>query len=131
MKIRTRNHSGLAMIGLLLFIGAVLVIAGTLIYLLIKLCRRVLPPPNPGQTTNQMAYIEEEIADLPPLVIQLPQSFVAPMSQGTVMAELQRTTNLIDWEPILVTNGSYPLSFDADTNPPPDRAFYRLRYFRK
>lgn len=129
MKIRTQSNRALAAVGLLIFVSAVLVIAGTIIYMLLKLCRRCLPSEPPPAGTNQVAYVEE-IIPMPALIVELP-SFAAPSEMVEWMTELQRSTNLVDWQPILTVEGIVPLSMNADTNPPPNAAFYRLHYFRK
>lgn len=131
MKFKPRRNSALALIGLLIFLAAVIIIAGAIIYLLIKLCRKVFPPP--GSNADPVV---EVIETFPPIVLNLPsnpglsQGFVQAVDATQWKAEVQRSTNLVDWQPILVTNGDFQFGFDCDTNPPADRAFYRLRYFR-
>lgn len=131
----------MALIALLILIAAVLIIAGTIVYMLWAVCKKVLPPPNNGGTNNitpvftydnvTSLYNDQPIT-LPNLQfpeLPKPPGWTEANPFGLATMELQRSTNLIDWETICVsTNPGQVLSMDDDTNPPPDRAFYRGRF---
>lgn len=123
-------NRAVALLVALLFAAAILVIGGALVYLLVRLCRQVLPD-QPPSSTNQSSYVESVVlvvsnADTR---IDLTTNQIPEMAIGW-HAEVQRTTNMIDWEPILQTTVGHTISILDDTNPPPVWAGYRMHFYR-
>ena len=138
MNITKSRRNGLGMIALLILIAAILVIAGTIVYMLIQLCRRAFQKHDEG-TGLWEQVTPENVANYADGFIQLPQlsfpELAAPEGKteerpfGASWMEIERSTNLVDWETILViTNPAYTFLLEDDTNPPPDKAFYRGKF---
>lgn len=148
MKIKRQSlrQRGLALIAVIILVGAILVIAGSIIYMLYKLCKKCLPPPGDGGGTNNIVRVFDyesvnNFADgtspiqLPALVfpkLAKPQGWTEENPFGWSWMELQRCTNINNpvWETIAKsTNAGHVLCMENDdTNPPPDRAFYRGKF---
>lgn len=136
---KTTRQSGLGLIALLLFIAAILIIGGIIVYVLVKICKRVFPPPPPPNGIVQVVESGEfptsdEVAQggSPIPVINLPNFQFDPvpeLRQGAtisdVQMEIQRSTNLLHWEPLFRTNLNYQFQMCDDTNEG-DMAFYRM-----
>lgn len=134
MNIRIKRNRGLAMIGLLILVGAILIIAGTIVYMLWRLCQRLLPPTPPPAGTNQVNYVE--FTQSQPIV--MPNFVFAPIESlpnataerplGDALLEVDRSTNMVDWTPLIRTNADHGFNmFVDDTNPPAPAAFYRMK----
>jgi len=141
MKIkRASSNRGLGLIALLLFIAAILVIGGVIVYVLIKICRRCFPnpPPNNGDGSSLVVdfynpattNVTDGAIGLPAFQfpeLPAPPNATAANPLGDAVVYLERSTNLVNWETILgPTNISYQMCMCDDTNPPADRAFYRM-----
>lgn len=129
MKLNTSNRGGYAV---LMFIIAliVIVVLGVIIYTIIKCAQlptRRAPDPDDlvFEITTDPAVVEQYGFTVPK-VTQFSSSLDAIPG---MICTVERTTNFVDWE------GLYSLEAGIDdqviindTNPPPDRAFYRLRF---
>lgn len=125
MKIRPNNRAALGMIALLIFVAAVLIIAGSIVYMLCRLCQQIFPPSAPPQTNSYVMVME--------MVVSNKDTVLPPITAAPVLpwnAELQRSTNLVDWEPILQCPAGHVFDWCDDTNPPQPAAFYRMRYWQ-
>lgn len=139
----SRNR-GLTLLALILFIAAILIIGATIVYILIRICRRAFPEPPPDHQ-GQIVQVDDTGRVLPPVAQQgdavLQPVFVFPAIAAIPTAtatdplgggwvEIHRTTNCVDWEVILRTNLNYQFSIANvianDTNEPCPMAFYRM-----
>lgn len=138
MKITSSRSNGLGMIALLILVAAILIIAGTIVYLLIQLCRRAFRHHDEGTglweqvTPANAANYADGFIQLPQLSfpeLAAPQGKTEERPFGEGWMEIERSTNMVNWETILViTNPAYTFLLEDDTNPPPDKAFYRGKF---
>ena len=142
MKIKqSPRQRAMALICVIIVVAAILIVAGTIVYMLIKLCKKILPPPGSGGTNNIVEVItfdnvnnfaEDGPITLPALTfpeLAAPTGKTDEKPFGNGWLEIERTTNLVNWETILViTNPAYTFLLEDDTNPPPAAAFYRGKF---
>lgn len=121
---KTLHQRGLALISLLIVVGCILVIGGVIVYWLAHLAKRLLDPP-PHQNTNTVSLITITLPNFtfPPLAA--PADSTPERPTGSAYFVLERSTNLLDWEPVLTNTGvdSYQLDHTPDTSIPME--FYR------
>lgn len=134
-KLASRK-SALSLLGAMIILAALGIVVAIIMRFLISLCHHIAPldPPG-GGGTNQIAQVkglnEAGILDLPEFVFPEMNVFASNLTashglQNALML-VQRSTNLVDWETVLTTNDtSHVFLWSDDTNPPPDRAFYRM-----
>ncbi len=135
MKIKpSLRQRGMALICVIILVGMVLIIAGSIIYMLFKLCQKCLPPKKDDNHNDLIEQTTNAVTELAPIQMPMlvfpnlakPPGWTQENPIGFARVELQRSTNLIDWEVIIVsTNPAYVPGMYDDTNPPPDKAFYR------
>ena len=143
INFRPNREKGLTLLGLILFIVALIIICGIIIYIITRISRippRQLPEESITMTTDP-AVVESITGQPAPTVTAskgISASFVTPTAEGdeftfipfTVIIE--RTTNFIHWEGIQTnrvdeTTPSGQITTFSDTNVF-DRAFYRAHY---
>ena len=136
-----RRQSGLALVSAVILCVCVLIIGGIVVKVLLRFCERINPPAPPGGGTNVTATATGGFAGITaPGVWESPQlqfpALPTPAGQtaakpfGTARLEIERSTNLVDWETIAVVAdpaGDVDI-MSLDTNRPPDRAFYRGKF---
>jgi hypothetical protein len=129
----------------MILLAAIIIIAGVIIYVLYKLCKLIPDPNGGGGGTNHISQVDYPADQMPmdmfedgkPLVLPAltfpdmakPEGATESNPFGFAHMELERSTNLIDWEVIMVsTNPAHILSWSDDTNMPPSQAFYRGKF---
>lgn len=136
-----RRQSGLALVSAIIVMVCILIIGGIVVKLLLRLSERINPPAPPEGGTNVTATAASGFAGITaPGVWKAPQlqfpALPTPAGQtsakpfGTARMEIERSTNLVDWETIAVVadpSGDVDI-MSLDTNRPPARAFYRGKF---
>jgi len=137
MKLLTyrRRQSGMSIAVLLVLMVLFLVFIGTLAYIMWKAIQRL--PTRPASPDETAATVQQATADEllslqaanpgQPVTVQMVDTkwvtaFVPFGTNSESYVTVERSTNLVDWE-VVATLGSGEVF--ADTNMPPDRAFYR------
>ena len=138
----SRRQSGLALVAAIILCVCVLIIGGIVVKVLIRLAERINPPtPPPDSGTNLTVTATSGFAGITaPGVWQAPvlqfPALPAPSGQtaskpfGNARLDVERSTNLVDWE-VIATVSEVTGDMDImalDTNRPPDRAFYRGKF---
>jgi len=139
-----RRNQALGIVGLLIFLAALIIIAGTIIYMLWKVCQRAFPTTgNPPPGTNALVVEwdgpvtldNNAPADITmplfrfPEITNPPPGATAEKPLGTNMwTWIFRSTNLVDWDVMIRTNEYHPINVAEDTNPPAPAVFYRMMF---
>ncbi len=140
MKIHHHHHHALALVSAVIVLGCILIIGGIAVKILLNLCKRINPPvKQPGDPSTNAPTTSLFPGVTTEGVWQAPQLRFAPLAApvgqtaanpfGNAHLEVERSTNLVDWETIAVISEPGEKSImEYDTNPPPDRAFYRGKF---
>jgi len=139
----SRRQSGLALVAAIILCVCVLIIGGIVVKVLIRLAERInppAPPPDSGTNLTVTATSSGFAGITAPGVWQAPvlqfPALPTPSGQtaskpfGNARLDVERSTNLVDWEVIATVNditGDVDI-MALDTNRPPDRAFYRGKF---
>lgn len=110
----------------LLAFAAVIIIGGIIVIMIARLAKRVLGPPPPGSQTNNTGFVVTGIIQLPnfqfsPLPTPAGQTAETPM--GLAYLVIERSTNMVNWEPVATNTGGE--SFYLDPNPSIPMEFFR------
>jgi hypothetical protein len=132
----SRHQAGLAFLPALILFVIVIIIAGLMLSILLKTCRKLLPtdPPYNGPNTNtpiDSTFISWDtnlmsVASGDPTLItpeQLAELLVA--ADGELKVLVLRSTNLIHWTQILETNTVNHQVLYEDPERPYPVAFYK------
>ncbi len=140
MKLHHHHQHGLALVSAMIVLACILIIGGIAVKVLINLCKRINPPvEQPGDNSTNAPTTSLFPGVAAEGVFQAPQlrfaPLLAPAGQtaanpfGNAHLEVERSTNLVDWECIAVfTNVPDVDLMSIDSNRPPDRAFYRGKF---
>ncbi len=139
MKLHHHHQHGLALVSAVIVLACILIIGGIAVKVLLNLCKRINPPvAQPGDastnapTTSVAGITTEGVWQAPQLrfaPLAAPEGQTAANPFGNAHLEVERSTNLVDWEVIAIfTNVPDVDLMSIDSNRPPDRAFYRGKF---
>lgn len=134
MKITTRNDRAITFVGAMIILAFLVAITGLFLAGIAKLARKIdNSGGGSGNTNAPAAFTFEEFTDSIPVGMftfeipaepwETPESVAASIQ----LVVIERSTNLVDWQPIYSTTNLSVLSDPAsvDTNRPWPMAFYR------
>lgn len=140
MKLHPNHRRGLALISAVIVLGCILIIGGIVVKVLLGLCKNLTQPPAPTTPgTNITSTATSGFAGITdPGVWKAPQLTFSPLPApegqtaanpfGNAHLEVERSTNLVDWETIAVfTNVPDVDLLSLDTNRAP-ATFYRGKF---
>jgi hypothetical protein len=121
---KKRRHSALTLLGGLIIFGVILVFGFILIKILLKTLENLPPIQRSGDDTNIVAVTSVPFYSVP-IKVEMPGFSFSPSDLATLNAEefsvsgtliIERSTNLIDWQPAWRISATSEFSFAGDTN---------------
>lgn len=131
MKIQSRRNHGLSFLGAIIVFACVILLGALLIKILLKVMDKVPPPSDPSHQTNIVSVVSSQVFHSMPAGVSMPAfQFDASVLQPSQLLQaadvlIERSTNLVDWEPAWRIGDMSEFNFAADTNPPAPQCFYR------